>query len=61
MLILRTKIGFEFFDWLGDKVTIFLSFNKEGATFLFRGLEQFAFSVSFANDTVSCFNTKHMG
>ena len=46
LLILRTKIGYGFFKWLGERVTIFLGFTDAGTSFLFGGLTQLAFVVS---------------
>ncbi|PVD30119.1 hypothetical protein C0Q70_09381 [Pomacea canaliculata] len=34
-IILRTRAGYETFDWLGDRVTEFLNFASEGAMFVF--------------------------
>ncbi|XP_071943638.1 solute carrier family 28 member 3-like [Antedon mediterranea] len=48
LFVLRTDIGFEIFDWLGDKVTIFLDFTDAGSEFLFGELYTnhfFAFKV----------------
>lgn len=45
LLILRTDAGFQFFDWLGDRVTIFLSFSSSGSKFVFGDLSQFGFTV----------------
>ncbi|XP_038625774.1 solute carrier family 28 member 3 isoform X2 [Tachyglossus aculeatus] len=35
LLILRTKIGFEAFDWLGSQVQTFLGYTDAGAEFVF--------------------------
>ena len=48
LLILRTDPGRVFFKWLGDRVTIFLSFSDYGARFIFGDLvspRYFAFKV----------------
>jgi len=45
LLILRTQIGLDFFQWLGDRVSIFLSFSSAGTEFLFDDIFNFAFSV----------------
>ena len=49
ILILRTKVGFEVFDFLGDLVNTFLNFTDAGASFVFGELftnHYFAFKVS---------------
>ena len=35
LLILRTRAGFEAFNWCGDRVTEFLTYSDEGAAFVF--------------------------
>ena len=52
LLILRTEAGFQFFDWLGDRVTIFLGYSKVGSNFLFKDLDQFAFAVRIIDSGV---------
>lgn len=49
-IILRTRAGYETFDWLGDRVTEFLNFASEGAMFVFGESYRehlFAFGVSY--------------
>ncbi|XP_033101813.1 solute carrier family 28 member 3-like isoform X2 [Anneissia japonica] len=48
LFVLRTNIGFEIFEWLGDKATLFLEFTDAGSKFLFGELYTnhfFAFKV----------------
>ena len=49
LLILRWDVGYDVFDWIGDRVTTFLSFSDAGAEFIFGEVFRehfFAFSVS---------------
>ena len=45
IVILRTKVGFEIFKWMGDMVAKLLGFSSAGSNFVFPGLAQFAFTV----------------
>ena len=48
LFILRTKVGFMIFDFLGDLVQTFLDYTDEGAIFVFGDTYQdhfFAFKV----------------
>lgn len=49
LLILRTKIGFDFFQWMGGEVEVFLNYTYYGSEFVFGpeelGLRTFLFEI----------------
>ena len=53
LFVLRTKVGFMIFDFLGDLVQTFLAYTDEGAIFVFGDNYMdhfFAFKVRLAED-----------
>ena len=47
VLTLQTYPGYITFKFLGDRMSEFLEHSKAGSNFLFHGLGQVAFTVSF--------------
>ena len=47
LLIMRTRPGFLVFDWIGDRIAIFVTMSNAGAKFLFGETGYLAHFVAF--------------
>ncbi|XP_077999827.1 solute carrier family 28 member 3-like [Glandiceps talaboti] len=47
LFILRTRVGYQTFKWLGDQTQTFLEYTDEGSKFLFSGMDPDSYMVHF--------------